>query len=75
MMILLTDVGGIVRRSKDQLGGAVVPRANVADVRLLGDKDLGRTKVTKLEDTSSRVEEQILWFDVTVADADGVDIG
>ena len=69
-----TDVGRVVRRAKDELGRSVVPRADVADVGLAGDENLGRTKVAKLEDAGGRVEEEVLRLDVAVADADGMNV-
>ena len=70
----LTDVGRVVRCPKDELWRAVVAGTDVADVGLASNKDLGRAKVTELEDASRRVQKEILGLDVAVADADGVDV-
>lgn len=69
-----TDVGGVVRGAEDELRGAIVAGANVADVRLSCDEDLGRAKVAKLEDPGGGVEKEVLGLDVAVTDADGVDV-
>ncbi len=69
-----TDVGRVVGCTKDELGGAVVARADVADVGLSGNEDLRGAKVAQLEDASGRVKKEVLWLDVAVADADGVDV-
>ena len=69
-----TNVGGVVRGAKDELRGAVVARADVADVGLAGDENLGRAKVAELEDAGRGVEKEVLWLDVAVADADGVNV-
>ncbi|KAI3487957.1 hypothetical protein L1887_48040 [Cichorium endivia] len=69
------DVGGVIGGAKDELGSSVVPGADVADVGLAGDEDLGGAKVAELEDAGRGVEQQVLRLDVAVADADGVDLG
>ena len=74
MRAIRTDVGRVVGCAKDELGRAVVAGANVADVGLASNKDLGRTKVAELEDASRGVQKEILGLDVAVADADGVDV-
>lgn len=71
---MLTDVGRVVGGPEDELGCAVVPRADVADVGLASDENLGRPEVAELEDAGSGVKEEILRLDVPVADADGVDV-
>ena len=70
----LTNVGRVVGCAKDELGRAVVAGANVADVGLACDEDLGRAEVTELEDAGGRVEEEVLRLDVAMADADGVNV-
>ena len=69
-----TDVGRVVRRTKAELWRTIVAGADVADVGLASNKDLGRTKVAELEDASRGVQKEILGLDVAVADADGVDV-
>lgn len=71
---MLTNIGRVVRGSKDELGCAVVPRADVADVGLASNEDLGRPKVAELENAGGGVKEEILGLDVPVANADGVDV-
>lgn len=74
MSVGRTDVGRVVGRPKDELRGTVVARADVADVGLARDEDLGGAKVAELEDAGGRVEKEVLGLDVTVADTDGVDV-
>ena len=69
-----TDVGRVVGCPENELGSAVVARADVADVGLARDEDLGGTKVAELENTGRGVEQQVLGLDVAMADADGVDV-
>ena len=69
------NVRRVVRRAKDELGRSVVARADVRDVGLAGDEDLGGAEVAEFEDPRGWVEEQVLRLDVSVADADGVDVG
>ena len=69
-----TDVGRVVRRTKDELWRTIVAGADVADVGLASDENLGRAKVAKLEDAGGRVQEEVLRLDIAVADADGVDV-
>lgn len=70
----LTNVGGVVRRAKDQFGRPVVARTDIADVRLAGDQNLCRSEVTKLEHSSCRVEKQVLRLDIPVANADRMNV-
>ena len=74
MRAIRTDVGRVVGCPEDELGSAVVARADVADVGLARDDDLGGAKVAELEDTGRGVEQQVLGLDVAMADADGVDV-
>ena len=71
----LTDVGSVIGGAKDEFRGAVVTRANVADVGFAGHEDLGRAEVAQLQDARGWVQEQILRLDVAVADAYRVDVG
>ena len=71
----LTNLGGVVRGAKDELRGAIVARTDVRHVGLVRDQDLGAAKVAQLQDARGRVQEQVLWLDVAVADALRVDVG
>lgn len=70
-----TDVGHVVRSTKDQLWSSVVSRADIADVGLSSNEDLGRTEITQLQDTGRRVEQKVLGFDVPVTYSDRVNVG
>ena len=70
----LTDVGRIVCGTKDELGGTVIPGANVADIWLSGNEDFSTTKVAKFEDTGLRVQKQVLRLDVAMANADRMNV-
>lgn len=74
LRLYFTDVSGIVRGTEDQLGCTVVPGADIANIGFTCDEDLGRTKITELENTRGGVEEQVLGFYITVANADRVDV-
>ena len=62
-----TNLRSVIGGTEDELRCAVVPRADVADVRLARDKNLGGAKVTELEDAGGRVKEEVLGLDVAVA--------
>ena len=70
-----TDLGGVVCRSKDQLGRAVVPGADVRHIRLILYQDLCASEIAQLQHTSRRVQKEVLGLDVSMADALGVDVG
>lgn len=72
---LLTNLGGVICGSKNELRGAVVPGADVGDVGLVFDQNLGAAKIAQLEHTGRGVQEEVLGLDVPVADALRVDIG
>lgn len=72
---MLTNLCRVIRRSKDQLWGPVVPRTDVRHVWLVLNKYLCAAKITQLQYASARVQQQVLWLDVAVADPLGVDIG
>lgn len=67
-MTTLTDIGGVVGGSEDELGSSVVARTNVRDVGLALYQVLGAAKVAQFEDARFRVEQQILRLYVPVAD-------
>lgn len=71
----LTNAGRIIRCAKNEFRSTIVPRADVANVGLAGHEDLCTTEIAKFEDTSLRVQEKILRFNVAVANADRVNIG
>ena len=49
------DVGAIVRVAEDELGGAVVARANIRYIGLALNELLGRAEVTQLQNMRSSV--------------------
>ena len=69
MQLELTNLGGVIRRAKDELGRTIVARADIRNIGLIGNEDLGASKITELQHTGIRVEQQILRFDVTMADS------
>jgi len=73
-ILVLTNLCRVVGRAKDEFGSTIVARADVRDVGLILDQDLGTAKVAELEDAGSGVEEQVLGLDVSVADTLGVDV-
>ena len=70
----LTNLGGVVGGTKDELRSAVVARADVRHVGLVLDKDLGTPEIAELQDTGIWIQQEVLWLDVTVADPLGVDV-
>mmetsp|Transcript_12686 Transcript_12686/g.54479 ORF Transcript_12686/g.54479 Transcript_12686/m.54479 type:complete len:328 (-) Transcript_12686:173-1156(-) len=69
------DGGGVLRGAEDELGGAVVSRADVGDVGLRPDENLRAAKVAELELVRPRVHQQVLGLDVAVTDPAAVDVG
>lgn len=69
-----TDAGGVVRGAKDKLWCSVVPRADVADVGLSCDEDLRATEIAEFENAGRWIEKQVLWLDISMTDADGMDV-
>ena len=65
----------VVRRAEDQLRRAVVARADVADVGLVGGQALRAAEVADLDHVCLGIDEHVLRFDVAVADAARVDVG
>ena len=71
----LTDFGSVIGGTKDELRSAVVARADVGDVWLARNKNLGTAEITKLEDAGAGIKQKILRLDVAVTDAHGMNIG
>lgn len=69
-----TNLGGVVGSTEDEFWCAIVAGANVGDVGLILDKDLGAAKIAKLENTSAGIKKKVLRLDVTVTDALRMDI-
>lgn len=70
-----TNLRGVVGCAENQFRCSVVARADVRDVGLVLDKDLGATEVTQLQNARCRVEQQVLGLDVAMANALRVDVG
>ena len=68
------DVRAVVRVAEDQLRRAIITRANVRNVGLTLNKLLCAAEVAQFQDVRIGVHEDVLWLDVSVADAFGVDI-
>lgn len=69
------NVGSVVSGAKDQFGRPVIPGADIGHVGLPSDQMLGAAKVTQLEDSRFRVEQQVLRLDVSVTNALRVNVG
>ena len=65
----------VVCASEDQLGRPVVSGADVGDIGLPLDQSLCGSEVAELEDVGCWVDEEVLGFDVSVADSESVDVG
>lgn len=70
-----TNVGGVICCTEDQLRSTIISRADVADVGLASNKDLGTSKITELEDTRHWIEQKVLRFDITMAYAQRMNVG
>lgn len=71
---MLTNLCCVVCGAKDEFGSAVVSRANVRNIGLIFDQNLGATEIAKLEDTAVRIKQQILGLDISMANALRVDV-
>lgn len=70
----LTNLCSIVRGTKNKFGCTVVSGADIRNVRLIRDQNLGASEITELENTAVGVEEKILGLDISVTDALRVDV-
>ena len=61
---------GVVRVAEDQLRGTVVAGADVRDIRVCRVQLLGTAEIADLENSLLGVDEEIVRFDVTMADVD-----
>jgi hypothetical protein len=59
----------IVSCSENQLRSSVVPRANICHVWLALNETLGGSEITNFESVISRVDKDVLRFDVAMADS------
>lgn len=75
MGAVLTNLGGIICCTEDQFGCTVVSRADIGYVGLIFDENLGASKVAQLQNATGRVKKEILWLDVSVTYALGMDVG
>ena len=71
----LTNLGSIVRGTKDKFWCTVVTGTDIRNVRLIGNENLGTSEITELEDAAVGVEKEVLRLDVSVTDALRVDVG
>ena len=66
------DHRGVLVGAEDQLRRSVAPRADVGQVRLTLPDDLGRPEIA--QDGIPAFEEDVVWLDVSMADALRVDV-
>lgn len=64
------DGYGVVGGSENEFRRAVIARANVGDVRLVGRETLRAAKVADLDDVCLGVDEDVLGLDIAVTDAE-----
>lgn len=69
-----TDLRGVVRSTEDQLRSAIIPRANVRNVRLVLHQNLCAPEIAQFQHSGLRIQEEILRLDVAVADALRMDV-
>jgi hypothetical protein len=70
----LTDLCCIIGGAENQLGGSVVTGTDIRDVWLIFYQYLCASEITELQNASAGIQQKILWLDVAMADALGVDI-
>lgn len=71
----LTNFGGVVGCAKDELRGTIIARADIRDVRLVRNQDLGASEIAELEDAGIWIKQKVLRFDISMADALRVNVG
>ncbi len=64
-----TNLSCIVGSAKNELGSSIVARADIRDVRLVGNQDLSTTKITQLQNTSIWVKQEVLRLYISMADS------
>lgn len=64
----LTNLCCVVCSAENELRCSVIPRADVRDVWLVFNEDLGTAEVAKLQNARGGIEEQILRFNISVTD-------
>ena len=72
--ILLTDIRRVVGCTKDQLRRPVIPRADITNIGLPSHQNFCWAKIAKLQDPCCWIQQQILGLDVTMANANWVDV-
>lgn len=72
---ILTNLGCVVGCAKNQFWRAVVSGANIRDIGLVLDEDLGTAKIAQFKNPTVGVEQEVLGLNVTVANALRVDVG
>jgi len=59
-----TNKGGIVCCTKNKFGGPVISGTNITDVWFPLDKNLCAPEITQLENSTSRVQQEVLRFNI-----------
>lgn len=70
----LTNLSSVIGGTKDELRSAIVARADIRDIGLVRNQNLGATKVAELEDAGIWIEQKVLRLDITMTDTLGVDV-
>lgn len=63
------DLGGVVCGAEDQLRSAIVSGTNVGNIRFILNQNFCASKIAQLQHSSGRVKQEILRFDISMADA------
>lgn len=70
----LTDFRRVINCTKDEFGRSIVARADVRHVRLALQQLFGAAKVTQFQHSRFGIQQQVLWLDVAMTDAQRVDV-
>mmetsp|Transcript_63337 Transcript_63337/g.137841 ORF Transcript_63337/g.137841 Transcript_63337/m.137841 type:complete len:275 (-) Transcript_63337:140-964(-) len=65
----------VVRSAEDEFGSSVIPGADIGHVGFTLDESLSRAEVAEFQRVCAAIHKQVLRLDVTMTDADCVDIG
>ena len=68
------NAGAVIGGTEDQLGCPVITGADVCYIGFIGDQLFGASPITEFQHIGGRVDQQVLRFDVAMADAERVDV-
>lgn len=71
----LTNLRGVIRSAKDELGSTVVAGAYIRHIGLVLHQNLGTTEIAQLQDARRRIKQQVLGLDIAMTYTLRVNVG